>query len=322
MLDYSTGGSRKCTVRILGCFFAGRRAHGETGFIVVAVLWILAVLAALISIYAVYVTNAAVSLSVNDDRLQSEALVSAALELSAYQLTPGNQNSGNQNPAPARGQFSFRMGRAGVTVEFFPESARIDLNAAPKELLAGLFTSLGASADDAAYYADRIIAWRTKSTGAGINGEADAYRTAGLSYAPRQAPFANVGELWLVLGLPSALVARVLPFVTVLSGQPTIDILDAAPQVVAALPGMSPDRLYAVLNQRAAAPQDLQSVLALLGPAQGSVSTDAGKTVRIDVDIAFDDGRRVGAEAVILPEKDAQRPYHVLYWRDDFDGGA
>ena len=35
--------------------------------------------------------------------------------------------------------FSFRLGQANVAVEFRSEAARIDLNAAPKQLLVGLF---------------------------------------------------------------------------------------------------------------------------------------------------------------------------------------
>src|SRR5205814_2073315 len=48
------------------------------GFIVVAVLWILAALATLASVYAVYVSNTAFSSRVNDDRIQAQGLVSAA----------------------------------------------------------------------------------------------------------------------------------------------------------------------------------------------------------------------------------------------------
>jgi len=303
-----------------GCL-AGRvcaflyRGRSEDGFIVVAVLWILVLLAALISVYAIHVSNAAVSLSVNDDRLQSEALTSAALELTAYQLTSGDPN------LPTRGEFAFRMGRSDVAVTFRSEASLIDLNAAPKELLAGLCAALGASPDRAAYFADRIVGWRTKPAGGGDD-EADAYRNAGLNYAPRQAPFASVGELWLVLGLRPVLVQRMLPYVTVFSGQSGVDVLDAASEVIAALPGMSPSRVYAVLSARQKAPQDEEALTALLGPAQNFAVHAAGMATRVNVVIGFDNGRRVGAEAVILPLKDADRPYHILYWRDDFDGGA
>jgi len=292
------------------------RARPDDGFVVVAVLWILGALAALASIYAIYVTNTVVSLSVNDDRLQAEALVRAGLELTAYQLSTQDAEA-----RATKGAFRFRMGRADVAVDFRTEAARIDLNMAPKELLAGLFAGLGAPYGAADSYAERIIGWRQKGDVEGQNNEAAAYRTAGLSYGPRQGSFSDVGELWLVLGLPPALVERALPFVTVYSGRPDIDVLDAAPEVVAALPGMTPDRLYGVLGQRGPGAANAQIVQSLLGPAQGA-SIEGGKAMRVTVRIAFDNGRRVGAEAVILPLDDADEPFRVLSWHDDFDGPA
>jgi general secretion pathway protein K len=290
------------------------RGRAEDGFVVVAVLWMLGALAALASIYAVYVTNTAVSLSVNDDRLQAEALITASLELTAYRLSVQDVDA-----SPTHGAFRFRMGRSDVAVDFRAEAARIDLNMAPKELLAGLFAGLGASYDAAESYADRIIGWRKKGEVAGQNNEAAAYQTAGLSYGPRQGPFSDVGELWLVLGLPPALVERALPYVTVFSGRAEIDVLDAAPEVVAALPGMTPDHLYAILSQRGPGEANAKIVQGLLGGTTGA-STEGGKAMRVTVRIAFDNGRRVSAETVILPIDDGDEPFRVLSWHDDFDG--
>ena len=132
--------------------------RARNGFIVVAVLWILAALATLASIYASYVASTVIASRVNDERIQTHALISAAVELAAYQLTASNQDT-----RPTRGAFNFRAGNANVAVEFRSEAARIDLNAAPKELLAGLFAALGARAEAAQAYADRVIGWRTNS---------------------------------------------------------------------------------------------------------------------------------------------------------------
>jgi general secretion pathway protein K len=226
---------------------------------------------------------------------------------------------GKEDVRPTQGGFRYRLGRASVAVDFRPEAARVDLNGAPKELLAGLFAGLGARPDDADYYADRIIGWRTKGgENAGQNEEAAAYRTAGLSYGPRQGPFANVGELWLVLGLPQALVEQALPFVTVFSGRTDVDVLAAAPQVVAALPGMTPDRLHAILGQRGPDARSAQRVDRLLGSPEGGAAPGS-KTIRVTTRMTFDNGRRVGAECVILLIDDAEEPFRVLSWQDDFD---
>src|SRR5437660_10912574 len=118
---------------------ANVRNRGRHGFIVVAVLWILAALATLASIYASYVANTAIASRVNDERIQAHALISAAVELAAYQLTASNPET-----RPTQGAFNFRAGNANVAVEFRSEAARIDINEASKELLAGLFVALGA----------------------------------------------------------------------------------------------------------------------------------------------------------------------------------
>ena len=308
----------------------GDRQGGAAGFIVVAVLWILGALAMLVSIYAVYVTNAAAGLDVNDDRLQAEASMSAALELTAHQLAAVEAKS-----RPTSGSFTFAIGRSTVTADFRSEAARIDLNVAPKPLLAGLFAGLGAKTPDAEYYADRIIGWRTEAPATGQqnpatgqqnpatgqqNDEAAMYRTAGISYAPRQGPFASVDELWLVLGLPPILVERALPHVTVFSGRPEINILDAQPEVLAALPGMTPDRLYGILAQRGAGPANAELVLGLLGPAKAAATVEGSKAIRVAARIRFGNGRQVGSEAVILTLDDAAEPFRVLSWHDDFDG--
>src|SRR5262249_3520060 len=172
---------------------------------------------------------------------------------------------------------------------------------------------------DAEFYADRVIGWRTTQDPDRRNDEAAAYRTAGLSYLPRQGLFSHVGELSLVLGLPPFIVQRALPFVTVFSARPEINILAAAPEVVAAVPGMTPDRLYAVLSQVGRGPQNAQLLKALIGDQSG-ITIEAGKTARVAVRMDLGAGRRVNGEAVILLGREVGEPFRVLSWRDDFDG--
>jgi len=285
----------------------------EHGFIVVAVLWILTALATLAMIFSMYVINTATAFAVHDERLQAEGLARAAIELSAYQVA-------SSAPAPlSRGSFAFRIGNASVNAEFSAETARIDLNSAPKELLAGLFASLGASRAQADYYADRIAGWRSPPPDGTQDTEAGLYRAAGLLYGPRGAPFPHTGELGLVLGIPDFLVERALPFLTVYSGQPQINIYNAAPQVVAALPGMDPGRLNAVLVLREAGPQNTQGLLAMLGAAQTLANTQSSKSLRVTARIAFDSGQRMTTEAVIFMLDSGTEPYRILTWRDDMD---
>ena len=231
---------------------------------------------------------------------------------------------GAEATAPQLAREARKAQNAGLVVRawmLYSEAARIDLNSAPKPLLAGLFTVLGASPDAANDYADRIVGWRTAATSEieDQDKEVTAYRNAGLNYKPRQSPFTSVQELWLVLGLPKDLIAQALPFVTVFNEDAAVNIMEAAPQVVAALPGMTPDRLDAVLKRRSAVPPDVPAVLELLGPVQGATAK-GGAATRLAVRVGLADGRQVAAETVILLLENADDPYRVLSWRDDFDG--
>ena len=293
---------------------SGKRQNAR-GFIVVAVLWILAALSALVLIYLSYVTNTAYVVTGTADRVQAEALESAGVELAVYQLT-----SINEATRPTSGTFNAKVGAGKVTVTFRSEAARIDLNAAPKGLLTGFIAGSGAAPSDAAGYADHILAWRAPTQLGDDDPENSFYRNSGTAYLPRHAPFPAAEELWSVKGIPPDIIERMLPFVTVFSNLASVNIFDAAPQVVAALPGMTPEKLQDVLAQRADPTQDRQS---LLGIAGGEAATLAGsKAYRITVDVEARNGRRSTAEAVILLLESGTEPYRVLSWRNASDGSA
>ena len=331
----------------------GSTRRTEAGFVLIAVLWILAALATLGSIYSSYAVNTADASHVADDRVQAEASIRAGVEMAVFR-----QLALPEKARPARGGFDMRVGRTRVAVRFRSEAARIDLNAAPADLLAGLFTAVGIDSSRAETFAERIVGWRTEAkaaadpNAAGADGKDDKaakedklYRAQNMPYPPRHAPFDNTLELSLLPGVSLAVVERVLPFVTVFSGRAEVDIFSSDPTVLSAFPEMTPQILGAVLNARVNDPNDGAALLALLGPAKTRATTDRSKTFRASIAVEFDNGRRVHAEVVFrLKDRGAkdqgakdpgakdpgakdqggkdrgEEPYDLLYWRDDFDG--
>jgi general secretion pathway protein K len=135
-----------------------------------------------------------------------------------------------------------------------------------------------------------------------------------------------VNELSLVLGLPPVLVDRALPFVTVFSGSSNVDVLIAPPEVIAALPGMTPSALKEFLSQRPALSRDPPAVATALGPAQASATAPKSTSFRILTTIKFDNGRRTSAEVVITLGEDKDKDkdkdlYRVLSWQDGVEAG-
>jgi general secretion pathway protein K len=288
----------------------GHSRPSERGFVIVAVLWLLAALAALAVIFSLYLSNSARALALNDTALEAEALVSAGVELTAYQLQLAGEDS-----RPSSGAFHTRLNGAELSVSFVCETARIDLNAAPKELLAGLLSALGAG-DNAKELADHIIAWRTRPT-TGTEGHEDAlYRAAGRSYSPRQAPFAHVNELSLVLGIQPVLVERALPYLTVFSGASGVDVRNAPAEVIAALPGMTPLTLRQFLSERAMLPDDANAIATALGEAKASATNEKSPAYRLQIRVRFANRRETSSE-VVISVRGNEEPYRVLSWRDD-----
>lgn len=287
----------------------------QRGFIVVAVLWILAALAGLVLVYLTYVTNTAVVVAGSTDRIHAEAMVTAGLELTALQLS-----GYSEAVRPSSGTFDARVGAGRVFVTFRSEAARVDLNGAPKALLAGLMTGLGANASDAASYADRIMAWRAPTEAGESDPETVFYKTAGVAYAPRHAPFPAPEELWLVYGIPRPLIERMLPFVTVFSNVAQVNVRDAAPQVLAALPNMTPETLQSVLTQRNDPTLDPRTLISMTGGDGATIA--AARAYRVSVDAELADGARRGSEVVILLLESGDEPYRVLSWRNNSDGST
>jgi general secretion pathway protein K len=285
------------------------KRSASAGFISIAVLWILGALTSLASIYAFYVINSASAFAVYDDHVKAEGLISAALELTAYE-----QQAGSNQSRPTSGTFSFRMGQAVVTVQFCSEVARIDLNSAPKQLLSGLFAALGTRPDDAGVYADRIISWRTAQPG-DKDSEASAYRMARFQYQPRFGKFPHPNEISLVRDLPPSLVERVLPYLTVYSGRPQVNVLEAPSEVIASLPGMTQQRLNTFLMQRKVSPENAKQLLPT--EAQQFVTVEGGQTFRVKVTVSFESGHNENAEVIIVLFEEGDQPFAVLSWRDD-----
>jgi general secretion pathway protein K len=291
------------------------RPRVESGFVLVAVLWILAALATLASIYSVYTVNTAAASHVSEDRLQAEASIRAAVEMAAFQ-----QLAAPEQARPSQGRFTLRVGRTQVIVGFRSEGARVDLNAAPSDLLTGLFAAVGVDSARAKTFADRVVGWRTKSDAKDGSQEVKLYTEQHVPYPPRQGSFEDTLELSLLPGLPVPVVERILPFVTVFSGRSTVDLATADPTVLSALPGMTPAIMTAVLKARANPSTDKKDLMALLGPASSRASSGGSNAIRAAIEVAFDNGRRVHANVVFRLADSAEEPYNLLYWQDDFDG--
>ena len=281
-------------------------AGEESGFIIVAVLWMLGTLSVLASIYAAYVIVTAREAKYQDGNLEAPALARAAVELVAL-----NQLSYPPSSGPSGGDFQLQLGNATISVHYVSELGRIDLNTAPAALIKGLMLNLGAPEAEAERYTRQIVARRSPPTSENAK-----------DTAPGEFKYQSTLELSQVPGLPAGWVRRLLQYVTVYSGNTKIGVLVADPAVLSAMPGMTRDRSNAFVAARAANDRDVTALSRILGPAAAFATFESGRIFRVDVSSSMKGGIDNKSEIVIVVFNEGPQPYSILSWHDLADGAG
>ncbi len=282
----------------------------QRGWALVSVLWTIAVLAMLAA--------AAQSLSFNSARIERRQLDDAQIDavfdaaIARAVLGLGDARPDHRwrvDGVPQTFEFDGYVLRMAVQDEF----GRIDLNAADGSLLRQLLRSAGVSETDAETLTDRILSWRERDDGLSRlhGGTDDLYASAGLAYRPRHGAFQSVDELRLVLGMNSALFARIRAALTVYSHHPAIDTAVAPREALLAYYPDQPERVSELLKTRGGGSGDtLDAVPGTIASTYGL----AGRTFDITATASVGQ-RRISREAVVMLTSSPTRPYLLLLWR-------
>ena len=273
----------------------------SSGFVLIAVLWIIATLSTLATIYALYVNATVTGLNAYDRELVGEGASRAAVELAALRIL-----STPEQARPHSGKLELVLGNTQVRARYESEGCRVDLNSASKELLEALFLASGA-ADDAATYAANVIAERSGAPG-----------DPGRNIAPKlPRKLRTSGELIRLAKVPADIAEKALPLTTVYTGNSKLDIFCASPQLLSWLPGVDRNRLgdiLAALNTPVADPRTFSSAL---GQAESFVTFEAPKVYRIRISSVLRSRIAAESEVVIMVYKQGPEPYSVLSWTED-----
>jgi general secretion pathway protein K len=283
-------------------------ASRERGVALVAVLWI-AMLLSLIATVMITTGRADRQTARNSaDRARLEAIADAGVARAILGLLAQQPEQRWEVARPYR--FAFAGADVAVTIQ--DELGRIDLNAAPDELLQGLLVSNGLSVGAAQAIVDKIADWRDPDNLVRLHGaEAPNYRNAGYVYGPRNGPFPTIDELSLVMGVTPELFARIAPALTIHTGASAVDPTVAPVEVLKALPAVTPDRLDAILKERA----KLSGNFGTVGVTGFSDVSRIGRAFAVSAEVASN-GARFRREAVIRLTGDPRRPYWIHHWQE------
>jgi general secretion pathway protein K len=191
----------------------------------------------------------------------------------------------------------FRFEGQQVQVRVLDESAKIDLNVAPAELLIGLLSALRIDQARAHLLASAILDWRDSDNLLNAEGGAEdpQYAAAKLPYGAKDRPFETLSELRQVLGMDEALYRQLQPYLTVYTGRARPDPQFAAAPVLQAL-GLPPEQIEQIVAQRALAQSDQPRPP---GTQTAVVSAQGTGTYSISSRATRADGTRVEIQAAI-----------------------
>ncbi len=289
-----------------------KRSDPRSGVILMTVLWSIALLSALAMAASVTFRGFAGIMSVERDRVQGDALLSAGLETAASIVDAlGN--------APLLdNEVSVSLATGSVRSRLTDEGGRIDVGRAPAEVIVSLLRSVGAPEPAATEVAKLIVDRRysgnaarpfakPESTDARIPPPAQPLA------AESEQPFSDLRQLQLVRGMRPEWVAAIAPLATVF-GSETVNPLTAPPGVIAALPGLAKGQVDAFVRARRNSSTDADQLLRLIEPARRYLAVKPVRVASVELVAELENGYAAAARSVIVVLPQDRLPYRVLSW--------
>jgi general secretion pathway protein K len=277
--------------------------HGDPrrGVILLTVLWSIALLSALAMAASVTFRGFAGTMSVERDRVQANALMSAGLETAAGTIL-------SSDGAPLAGvEMTVKLATGVTHLRLDDEGGRIDVGRAPVAVLAALLRSVGAPEAAANDVAQRMVDRRSPGNTAQSGSDRDP--TNGT-----RKPFLDLQQLTSIPGMAPEWLIAIEPLATVF-GSETVNPLTAPAKVIAALPGISKGQVDAFLKTRQSFPADADRILRSVDTAQQQyLAVKPQRVASVKLTTELGDGYAAAARAVIVVLPQDSEPYRVLVW--------
>jgi general secretion pathway protein K len=206
---------------------------GRQGFVLVIVLWLIALLTIMAMGLGYSSRQSVRSMGGLVGGTQARYLAEGGVQLVLMNLLSRQSEDRLLGDSEL---IAIEMPNGFVELMVSDESGKVDINAASSELLARLFTSFDLRQEDADALADAVIDFRDEDDLESLNGaEDEQYRSAGLPWEAKDAAFSHVEELRQVYGMPHWLFKAILPYVTIYNRDRGVNPEVASLQVLMAL---------------------------------------------------------------------------------------
>lgn len=261
------------------------------GAALLLVLWLVALLTALIGAFAMTARMEALQGRVASRGAVAQEAARAGME---YAMVRVADQSPETRWLPNGRLYRWMFDGSEVQVRMVDETGKVDLNQADVALLARLLQAAGVPQESTEQLAAAIVDWRDgDALSQPVGGaEDDDYAAAGRDYGAKDAPFETIAEVEQVLGMTPEIYARVSPYLTIYSGRAQPDATFAPAPVLSAM-GLDADAWLAQRNAR-----DVTGNPQLVGFSSGTYSIESRARLTDGREAAIRTVVRAGASPV------------------------
>ena len=273
----------------IGIMQAAHSAHRQRGIALVVVLWLLVLLTVIAASHARVIRTETRLASNQVEASKARNLAEAGAHHAIIELLVRDE----AQRWPVDGSVNrLRYQDGEVAIAIRDARGLIDINMAPASLLDKVLAGAGMEQSQRLALVDATLDWRDRDSLKHLHGaEDDDYLRAGLKWAARDGPFSSIEEFRYVLGMTNPLFERLLPYLTVHSGQANIR-LEAAPAWLVSVLG------------------DTQN-----GSTTGNTPARGGSTFHVTVWSTTNAGSNASLDMVVRIAASGDQPYTILSWR-------
>ncbi len=271
-----------------------KHGHGSNdGFVLVVVIWLVGLIAAMATGFAVKVKLDTIAASESRDAAEIESIADGMARFTAWKVAKGDALVTDGST------FSCDWNNAAiVSISVQDQSGLVNLNVMPALVYRDLFEGIGVPRLEAENLAGELVDFRDLDH-VNSSGGAEPALYPGQNYGPKNAPFQIIEELDQLPGLNEEWYRKFKPLVTTYSGQAAID------------PQSAPAALRTVFGEPPKGP--------FSGKLAAFVGGTEGKTFEIHATARLKNGTAFQRKAMIVVLRQPDRPFATLEWARGVD---
>lgn len=203
---------------------------------------------------------------------------------------------------------TFNFDSSNIMIAIRNASGLVDLNSVSPATLEKLLAGMNVEESQRQRLVDATLDWRDKDSLRHLHGAEDSdYRNAGLDWSARDAAFINIDEWRYVMGMTQSLFNRLAPYLTVHSGQASVDLEFAPPWLARVLSGDDSE------SELSGTEAGINSASNIQGTQRNSSGTG---TYHITVQARGRDTTTATLEVVVKIAATSDMPFTILSWRE------